>query len=211
VVGARKARKNLDAWRPLPRSFYERSTRAMARALLGTFLVHDEPGARSVGRIVETEAYLGAKDPAAHTFGGETVRNRTMFGPPGHLYVYLIYGIHHCCNVVTSPAGTGEAVLLRALEPVEGLDLMRERRGTRALKNLCSGPGKLVQALGLGREHDGNDLVRGSVFLADASSLPERFARRRLDIVTTTRVGITKAAELPLRFYERDNPHVSRP
>lgn len=197
-------------WEALPRAFYERSTRAMARALLGTFLVHEGPDGRTVGRIVETEAYLGAKDPAAHTYGGETRRNRTMFGPPGHLYVYFIYGVHHCCNVVTRPAGVGEAVLLRALEPVEGIELMRARRNTQRDTNLCSGPGKLVQAMGLGREHDGVDLVGARVFLADRASLPQRFAKRRLDVVTTTRVGISKAAELPLRFYERDSPHVSR-
>jgi len=209
VVGTRRSR-GAGAWRPLPRAFYERSTRTVARALLGTFLVHEGSGGHAVGRIVETEAYLGAQDPAAHTYGGETARNRTMFGPPGHLYVYFIYGVHHCCNVVTRPSGVGEAVLIRALEPVEGLEGMRARRGTDVERNLCSGPGKLVQALGFGREHDGTDLVRGPVFLADAASLPERFPGRRIDVVETTRVGITKAKELPLRFYERDNPHVSR-
>lgn len=205
------AEPNSAAWRPLPRSFYAGATRAVARALLGTFLVHESPKGRTVGRVVETEAYLGSSDPAAHTYRGETARNRAMFGPPGHLYVYFIYGVHHCCNVVTRPEGVGEAVLLRALEPVEGLDLMRARRGgaTRE-RDLCSGPGKLVQAMGLGREHDGADLVRGAVFLADATSVPERFPRRRVDVVTTTRVGITKAAERPLRFYERGNAHVSR-
>ena len=187
----------------LPRSFYSRPTISVARKLLGQLLVHETPDGRAAGIIVETEAYL-RDDPAAHSFRGCTPRTATMFGPPGHVYVYFIYGMHHCMNVVTAPVGTGEAVLLRALQPVEGLDLMRARRGSVADRDLCNGPGKLVQALGLSRAHDGADLLRGPLGIFAARDA----ASRR--IVCTPRVGITKAADRPLRFYLRENPFVSR-
>lgn len=195
---------------PLERVFFERPTRVLARALIGTFLVHDAPSGRTVGRIVETEAYLGRRDPAAHSFRGETARNRTMFGSPGQLYVFFIYGVHHCANVVSAPAGTGEAILLRALEPVEGLDLMQSRRGERCTpRDLCRGPGRLVQAMALRREHDGADLTRPPVYLAARDAFGRWPKRPR--IVTDVRIGISQAAELPLRFLEADNPFVSRP
>lgn len=195
----------------LPRGFYRRPTVDVARDLLGTFLVHRSREGTTVGRIVETEAYLGDRDPASHAFRGETARNRSMFGPPGHAYVYFVYGVHWCLNVVTAPRGVGEAVLLRALEPVAGLDRMRERRGVDAERALCSGPGKLVQAMGVGREHDGVDLVRGvlTIRAPGAAPRPEPGAWKE-EVVVASRVGITKAVELPLRYYLAGNPHVSR-
>ena len=195
----------------LSRDFYAQETLTVARALLGTFLVHRTPAGTTVGRIVETEAYLGRLDPASHAHRGETARNRAMFGPPGHVYVYFIYGMHECCNVVTAPAGIGEAVLLRALEPIDGLDLMRARRGTDVERNLCSGPAKLVVAMGIGREHDGLDLVRGPLGVWDRASWPAPAGRSwNEEIATSTRIGITKAADLPLRFHLRANPFASR-
>jgi DNA-3-methyladenine glycosylase len=202
------ARADEDRAAPLPRSFYEVPTRRLARALIGAFLVHDGPGGRTVGRIVETEAYLGARDEAAHSFRGETARNRSMFGPPGHLYVYAIYGLHHCCNVVSGRVGVGEAVLLRALEPVLGIERMRARRGHDDVRALCSGPGKLVQAMGLERAHDGADLGRPPVWLAARGAFGERRAAPR--IAAGPRIGISRAVDLPLRFWERESRFVSR-
>lgn len=166
-------------------------------------LVHDTPEGRASGCIVETEAYLH-DDAAAHSFHGPTARNAVMFGAAGHAYVYFIYGIHYCVNVVTQPPGTGEAVLIRALEPLEGLELMARRRGTPDLRKLCSGPGKLTQALGIGAAQNGLPLDRGPLRILAGDTLPES------GTVTTTRVGITRAAHLPLRFYLSDNRFVSR-
>ena len=195
----------------LPRGFYLRPTVEVARDLLGAFLVHRSPEGTTVGRIVETEAYLGGVDPASHAYRGETARNRSMFGAPGRAYVYFIYGVHWCLNVVTAPRGVGEAVLLRALEPVEGLDRMRRRRGVEAERALCSGPGKLVQAMGIGRGHDGADLVRGDLTIRPRGAWEPRLPGAWDEaVVVAPRVGITKAADLPLRFYLADNPHVSR-
>jgi DNA-3-methyladenine glycosylase len=197
--------------RRLERSFYARSTVVVARALLGKLLVHDSAAGRTIGRIVETEAYLGLRDAASHAFMGCTNRNRAMFGPPGHAYVYFIYGVHYCFNVVTRPEGIGEAVLVRALEPIEGLELMRARRGAHcADRQLCNGPGKLAQAMGIGREQYGADLTRGALGIFEATSSSGSRARTRRDIVVAPRVGITRSAELPLRFYLRDDPHVSK-
>jgi DNA-3-methyladenine glycosylase len=172
----------------------------VARELLGKLLVH---GDRS-GRIVETEAYLGAADPAAHSFRGPTPRNATMFGPAGHLYVYFSYGVHWCANAT---CGEGLAVLFRALEPVSGLDAMfGSRPAARRERDLCSGPGKLTQALGIGKELDGADLTAGPVLVVDEGTPPPAPD----GVVATTRVGITQAADEPWRFYVAGNPHVSR-
>lgn len=188
--------------RKLPASFYRAPTVEVARALIGKLLVHDSPEGRTAGRIVETEAYLFEGDPACHAARGETKRNRSMFGPAGTAYVYLIYGMHRCLNVVTAEPGVGEAVLIRALEPLEGVELMAARRGTELLRNLCSGPGKLVQAMGIDSEHDGVDLRRSDLTVWEESGSEEP------EVVVGPRVGIS--VELPLRFWVEGSRWVSR-
>lgn len=173
-------------------------TPEVARALLGWRIVrkHERRRGLVVGRIVETEAYLAVDDAASHSAMGPTERNRAMFLAPGHAYVYLVYGLHHCLNVVTAPEGVGEAVLVRALEPVAGLATMRARRGPGvADRDLCRGPGRLCQAFGLTRDHDGLHLGRGGLRL-----LPPEPGAPIVEAVVGPRVGITKAADLPLRF-----------
>lgn len=194
----------------LPSAFYRQKTVKVARALLGTFLVHDSPNGRTAGRIVETEAYLYGNDPACHAHRGKTARNAAMFGPPGRAYIYFIYGMYYCFNVVTAPEGCGEAVLIRALEPVEGIPLMEERRGTHAVRNLCSGPAKLVQAMGLDRSMNHCDLRESSLRIESAESFPGFTAPRAAQIVTTARIGIKAGAELPLRFYLKGSTFASR-
>lgn len=196
----------------LQRPFYRRDAVAVARGLLGQRLVSRLDGGLTSGIIVETEAYLGGTDKAAHTYGDRrTARNETMWGDGGHLYVYLVYGMHHCANVVAGRAGEPIAVLVRALQPDEGIDVMfdRRRRARRRI-DLCSGPGKLCQALGIARSHDGVDLVVGG----DVGI--ERRRARTLSssrIASGPRIGIGYAEEWrhePLRFWVRDNPHVSK-
>ncbi len=188
----------------LPREFYARDTVLVARELLGHVLVHDTPEGLAAGRIVETEAYLQG-DPACHASRGMTPRNRVMFGPPGHAYVYIIYGMHHCFNVVTAREGVGEAVLIRALEPLEGISLMQVRRGKEKLKDLCRGPAMLAQAMGISRNNNGEDMVVGGrLVVCKGEAVGED------DLVTTTRVGISQGAELPLRFYIKGNNYISR-
>jgi len=191
--------------RRLGRGFFRRPTEELARALIGCVLVARERGRIVAGRIVETEAYLSAGDPASHSHRGPTDRNRSMFAGPGRAYVYLSYGVHHCLNVVSGPAGVGEAVLLRALEPLEGLEVMRARRGGVRDRDLCRGPGRLTQALGLNLEHDGLDLCRGPLGLWPAEAPPPPAA-----VVVGPRVGISKAMELPLRFTLAGSRWVSR-
>ena len=170
----------------ISRSFYARDTVAVARDLLGKLLVHGETS----GVIIETEAYLGAGDLAAHSAAGITPRTRVIFGEPGHAYVYLNYGIHECLNIVTEPSGVAGCVLIRALRPVDGIPQMRERRGNA--KDLAGGPGKLTQAMAITRALNGADLTVGPLTLHDLGPPP--------DVRVTTRIGITKSAELPLRF-----------
>ncbi len=191
--------------RPLPRSFYDREVTVVARDLLGRVLLRRLPNGRRLAvRLVEVEAYA-PDDPASHSYRGPTPRNRSMFGPPGHLYVYFTYGMHHCLNVVTGPRGEGAAVLLRAGEPLEGLEEMAERRGTSDPRLLCSGPGRLAQALGISRELDGADLVRGrAVKLLEGEPVPPE----RVEV--TTRVGINHGTERPWRFLVAGDPFVSR-
>lgn len=181
----------------IPRSFFARGTVEVARDLLGMYLVHETREGVTAGRIVEVEAYLGVRDEASHTFRGETARNRSMFGPPGHAYVYFIYGMHHCFNVVTGTKGSGEAVLVRALEPVLGHERMRARRGRD--RDLCRGPGNLTVALGIARDLDGQDLVRGPLGIWRGENSAGR-ARVRAG----PRIGISKSKELPLRFLSED-------
>ncbi len=159
------------------------------------------------GRIVETEAYLGPLDPAAHSYRRRSARNATMFGPPGHLYVYFTYGMHWCCNPVCGDVGEPVAVLIRALAPLTGLEEMRALRpAARRDRDLCRGPARLCQALGIDGRSDGADLVTGTgglTIVDDGVPPPD-------DPVVTTRVGITRAVDEPWRFYVRDEPHVSR-
>lgn len=187
--------------RGLPRSFYERGTVDVARDLLGKFLVHGP----TAGIIVETEAYVGGDDLASHSAAGITDRTRVIFGPGGHAYVYLSYGMHDCMNIVAGPAGTPGCVLIRALEPIKGLNAMRLRRPkARTDRDLASGPGKLTRALGITRQHTGMDMTRGDLVVLARSEAP------RFEIAVTPRIGITKCAELPLRFFIAGNRFVSR-
>ncbi|MBN1527653.1 MAG: DNA-3-methyladenine glycosylase [Thermoleophilaceae bacterium] len=178
--------------------FYDRSVHDVARDLVGCVVRHGE----TAGRIVETESYH-QEEPACHAFAGVTARTRTLYGPPGRAYVYFSYGMHSLLNAVAEPEGVGAAVLIRALEPVDGIDLMRQRRGLDAPEALCSGPGKLTQALGIDLGLNGTSLVLGPVEILERE--------RRPRIVTGERVGITKATDLPWRFCDADSRHVSRP
>ncbi|MBP6964705.1 MAG: DNA-3-methyladenine glycosylase [Armatimonadetes bacterium] len=187
---------------PLPREFYLRDTIEAARAILGKVLVRRTPEEIIAGRIVEAEAYT-SDDPSCHACRGMTKRNAQMFGPPGHAYVYFTYGMYHCFNAVTAPEGVGEAVLIRAAEPLEGLELMEKNRGTDVLTNLASGPGKLCMAFGLDRLQNGLDLTGSDLTIVDDGFVPG-------EIVTTTRIGIREAADYPWRFYLAGNAHVSK-
>jgi len=197
---------------PLPREFYDRDPRRVSRELLGKVLVRREGRRVRTARIVEVEAYLGVGDPAAHSFAGRTLRNAVLFGPPGYAYVYFIYGNHYCLNVSCLPDGVAGGVLFRALEPLAGIDEMARARSvgidsTRDLRKLTSGPGRLAEAFGITRERDnGKDLTsaRSDLFIAD-----DGYRVRR--ILTTPRIGITKAAERPLRYVIAGNEFVSGP
>ena len=188
----------------LPVAFFDRPADVVARELLGALVVSRAGGILTSARIVETEAYLGYRDPASHGYlHRRNERNAALFGPPGSWYVYLSYGIHWCANLVCEREGTASAVLLRALEPVEGMGAMRERRGRVDDRDLCSGPGKLCQALGITRALDGRMMPGAEVVvLPPTVALP-------VEVSVTPRIGITKAAEWPLRFLVRGNSHVS--
>jgi DNA-3-methyladenine glycosylase len=186
---------------PLPRDFFERPVVEVARDLVGCVVAHDG----AAGAIVEAEAYHES-EPACHAFVGLTPRTETLFGPPGRAYVYRSYGIHAMLNAVSESEGTGAAVLIRALEPLHGVDAMRARRGVRAVEDLCSGPGKLAQALDIGLELNGSDLATGPIRLLGR---PANAERPRL--AAGPRVGITKAADLPWRFSAAGSRFVSRP
>lgn len=181
--------------RPLARSFYARPTLVVARALIGRTLVRESPDGTVAGRIVEVEAYGGGEDPASHGYRGRTPRNRTMFGPPGHLYVYFTYGMHYCCNVVCERNGVPGAVLLRAVEPIEGLDIMAERRGLDDPRLLARGPARLCQAFAIDRSCDGVDLTDKPISITGR-------ARLRGVVQETPRVGIKIGTDLAWRIFE---------
>jgi DNA-3-methyladenine glycosylase len=197
----------------LSREFFNRDPVTVARELLGKLLIRREGRQLLAGRIVEDEAYLGQEDPAAHAFSGKTARNFVLFGPPGHAYVYFVYGNHYCLNVSCMPEGVAEGVLFRAMEPVFGVKAMSAARdvalptspGPSQLRMLASGPGRMSEALGITRVRDNDkDLTspRSDLWLADDGFRPEK-------IVATPRIGITKAAERLLRFAIAGNPFVS--
>jgi len=174
----------------------------VAPELIGKRLVRRLDGRRLSGLIVEAEAYMGSEDPASHAFRGQTPRNRSMFGPPGHLYVYRSYGVHFCANVVTSEEGEATAVLLRALEPIDGTETMRRLRGLDEVRLLCSGPGRLCQALGIGLEHDGTDLLGEEIVVEEGEASPR--------VIATTRIGLTVARDRPWRFVLAGSRFTSR-
>lgn len=185
--------------RPLSRRFYARPSVEVARDLIGRLLVREVRGQLLIGRVVEAEAY-GPDDPASHSYRGVTPRNASMFGPPGHAYVYVSYGIHHCLNAVAQPP---TAVLLRALEPIVGVRQMSRRRRTERERLLCSGPGRLCEAMGISGDLDGHDLTRGErLWIARG--------RRAGEVVVTPRIGLSVALERPWRFVEAGSPFVSR-
>jgi DNA-3-methyladenine glycosylase len=189
----------------LSRAFFARATIEVARELLGKIIVHKLNGHTLAGRIVEAEAYLGLGDQAAHAARGLTNRTKVLFGPPGHAYVYFIYGMYECLNLVCEPEGIAGCVLIRALEPVAGIEEMQRRRpAARHLRDLASGPGKLALAMGITREHNGCDVTRGELRVRELADAGPR------EIVTTTRIGISVSQDLPLRFYIKDNEFVSR-
>jgi DNA-3-methyladenine glycosylase len=198
----------------LRRAFFNRDPRAVARELLGKLIVRREGRKQIAGRIVEVEAYLGVGDLAAHAAAGNTARNSVLWGPPGHAYVYFIYGVHYCLNISCLPAGEAGCVLIRALEPVSGIANMAKARGladldltsTRDLRRLASGPGKLCEALGITRPRDnGKDMLSSA---SDLQVISDRF--RTKEVAITQRIGITKSIEMPLRYVVAGNAFLSR-
>jgi DNA-3-methyladenine glycosylase len=187
----------------LNRGFYDRPTLKVAKELLGKYLVIQKDGYLLSGKIVETEAYIGFKDPASHAYRGMTPRNQMMFGEPGRAYVYLTYGVLHCLNLVTGREGYPAAVLIRALEPAEGTELMRKRRGRQELKDLTSGPAKLCQALDIDRRLNGANLCSGLIYVEDRGESPK-------GISASSRIGIKEGKEKKWRFYLKNNRFVSR-
>ena len=199
--GARRARGSL----PLPVSFYDRETEVVSRDLLGAVLECRTPDGIVSGRIVETEAYVGEHDPACHAAAGLTERTRWLYGAPGTAYVYFIYGVHWCFNAVTRAAGHPSAVLVRAIEPIAGVDIMRRRRpAARNDRDLTNGPGKLCAALGIDGRHNGLRLDRLPVRIRAGEPVPDS------EVMVSPRIGITRAADWPLRWYIAGNAWVSR-
>jgi len=204
---ARTARRSRIAahQRPLPRSFYDRDTELVARELLGAVLWCRSSDGVAAGRIVETEAYVGEHDGACHAAAGLTQRTRWLYGPPGIAYVYFIYGVHWCFNAVTRGEGLPSAVLVRALEPVHGTALMRRRRGDRVPeRDLTNGPGKLCAALAIDGAANGARLDRPPLSILRGDDVSDA------DVGNSPRIGITRAADWPLRWFIKDNPYVSR-
>ena len=194
----------------LDKSFYRRDLITVAKELLGKVLVKQNSKNILAAKIVEVEAYDGNIDKAAHSYGGKTERNKVMFNEGGFLYVYLSYGVHHCCNVVTGIENNGSAVLIRAVEPLKGIDLMIKNRFSRKLKNdkeiinLTSGPGKVCKAFGINKKYSGMDLTGNKIFLLDKPKL------KSSEIGISKRIGISKSTDYPWRFYIKENEYVSR-
>ncbi|GAV22640.1 DNA-3-methyladenine glycosylase [Carboxydothermus pertinax] len=188
----------------LPREFYAGNVLEVAKNLLNCYLVREYSGKLLIGKIVETEAYH-QDDPACHAYRKKTPRNETMFGPPGHAYVYFTYGMHYCFNVVTGDVGRAEAVLIRALEPISGIEVIKALRGNKPERELLRGPAKLTQGMAIDLKLNGHDLTLGkALYITEGEPLsPE-------EIVTTTRIGINAGKELPYRFYIRGNKFVSK-
>ena len=193
----------------LKRAFYTRDVLIVANELLGKVLIKKDGNKRFSGRIVEVEAYDGRIDQAAHTFIGKTKRNEIMFNKGGYLYVYLSYGVHYCCNVVTGTKGIGTAVLIRALEPLEGVNMMiRNRFGKyklvgKELTQLTNGPGKVCKSFGISKNHSGVDLTKDRIYLEDV------LLKKNEEIGVSKRIGITKSIHLPWRFFIKNNPYIS--
>lgn len=188
--------------KPIPVDFYARDTAVVARELLGQLMVRSISEGDIVGRIVETEAYYGADDPASHAARGSTPRSSIMFGPPGKAYVYFSYGMHHLLNAVTEEEGTAGAVLIRALEPIKGLSLMNSMRPGKQVTDLASGPAKLTQALGIDLSLNGADLTGPEILICEGGEV--------IDIVASPRIGISAGKDMLLRFKVSDNRYVSR-
>jgi DNA-3-methyladenine glycosylase len=191
--------------KPLPRRFYTRETLTVAEELLGKQLVKNTNNARLVGRIVEVEAYRGSDDPGSHAYRGMTPRNRLMFGEGGFAYVYFTYGKHHCFNVTTGREGTPGAVLVRALEPMEGVEIMQKNRRRRRMRDLTNGPGKLTEAMRITKRQNGLDLTEGGELFIRRPRVEENF-----EVVVARRVGIRFGVKKPWRFYIKNNEFVSR-
>lgn len=187
----------------LPRKFYNRDTITVAKELLGKYLVHEEEEGITAGMIVETEAYIGIDDPACHATFGKTTRNEPMFGECGFTYIYFIYGMYYCLNIVTEEVGKPCACLIRALEPIAGIEIMKKRRNTTDIKQLTNGPSKLCQALGLSIKHNRMDITKKPLYIKKSNYKP-------LKIIETTRIGIKKGLDRNWRFYIADNEFVSR-
>lgn len=192
---------------PLPHDYYEGPTLDLARDLVGKTLWRRTPAGIVAGIIVETEAYISAIDPASHNYRRPSKRSATMFGPPGHAYIYLTYGMHHCLNVVTEPTGTSAAVLLRAIAPTHGRDLMAARCPRSAVRDLGRGPGRLCQALALTVADDGTDLTGPALWLSPTPG----FIIAPNQIATSARIGISQGIDLPWRFFLRGHPALSGP
>jgi DNA-3-methyladenine glycosylase len=194
----------------LPRNFYIRPVLTVAKDLLGKVLIKKDVNQILAGRIVEVEAYYGKIDKAAHTFNGKTKRNVVMFNEGGFFYVYFTYGVHFCCNIVTGKKNHGSAVLIRAIEPIIGMEKMIKNRFDRNLKsekeiyNLTSGPGKVCKAFSINKTHSGYDLTNSDIFIADKPKINKNL------IGVSKRIGITKSMNLPWRFFEIGNPYLSR-
>lgn len=194
----------------LKRAFYTKDVLTVANKLLGKVLTKNECGKLFSGRIVEVEAYDGITDKAAHTFGGKTKRNEVMFNEGGYLYVYLSYGVHFCCNVVTGTEGTGTAILIRAVEPLEGIERMKmnsfgkKKLSEKELYQLTNGPGKVCKAFGITKNHLGVDLTGDRIYLENS------ILKKNEEIAVSKRIGITKSADLPWRFFIKNNPYLSR-